>query len=146
MEFTDRELGWSSAPSLFRSRCVVVAEDDPELRALIERWLRYDGYEVESAADGDGLAQLLESRRHPDLVITDQRLPYRDGTDVLRELRRRGGQTPVVLMSGFADVGLHERARRLGVSAVVDKPFDLDAFRTLVAGLLAQRAGEEVRS
>lgn len=146
MNFPGQDLSWSVAPSSFRTRCVVLAEDDPELRALIERWLRYDGYEVESAADGDGLAQLLESRRHPDLVITDQRLPYRDGTDVLRELRRRGEQTQVLLMSGFADVGLHERARRLGVSAVVDKPFDLDAFRALVAELLTQRAGEEVRS
>ncbi len=127
----------------FRRRHVVIAEDDAEQRALLGDWLRYDGYEVTEVEDGQALARALEGagpddERLPDLVLSDLRLPLREGLEVIAERRAAGDATPVVIITGFASPQVQLRAKGLGVSAVVRKPFDLEDLRTLVALLLTR--------
>jgi DNA-binding NtrC family response regulator len=71
-----------------------------------------------------------------DLVISDERMPGMAGLEVLDALRRAGWPTPFILITGFGDQATHASARRLGASAVFDKPFDLDDLRKTVLQLL----------
>lgn len=121
---------------------VLVAEDDPELRRLVAAALRKDGLEVIEVEDGNELhlEMLFDGvgvGRLPDLVVTDIRMPGRNGLDVVAAVRRRGWTTPVVFITAFGDDATHQRARSLGQCTVVDKPFELDDLRLVVRGALA---------
>lgn len=122
---------------------VILAEDDDELRTLLSGALRRDGYEVTEARNGRELRALVgaqitgpNSPFSVDLVITDIRMPGPSGLRVLEELRSREWNTPLMVISAFGDASAYDEARRLGVTAVFDKPFDLDDFRTAVLNLV----------
>lgn len=113
---------------------VLVAEDDDEMRALLETALRRQGYRVTAVTSGRELLvvfdQALCLTEGPEVaVVTDLWMPGLaaplSGLDVLAEIRRRGSTVAVFLLSGFADDALRQAAARWGVTAVLDKPFDL---------------------
>jgi DNA-binding response OmpR family regulator len=122
---------------------VLVAEDDADMRELLASVLRKDGYDVIEARDGWQLLQYLATHTPAvddspvDLVISDIRMPGKNGLDVLAGLRFADSSTPVILITGFGDLQTHLEARRLGATAVLDKPFDLDQLRSVVLNLLA---------
>lgn len=114
---------------------VLVAEDDDEMRALLEMALRGQGYQVTAVTSGRDLMiafdkTLCSTEQTEVVVVTDVRMPGTaapvSGLDVLAEIRKRGSTAAVFLISGFADVGLKRSAARWGVTAVLDKPFDLE--------------------
>jgi len=117
---------------------VLLAEDDTELRTLLATCLRQDGYCVVEAKDGDELLQeigdglLAAYSVRPDLIVSDIRMPGRSGIDVLAGLRDAAWETPVVLVTAFGDEETHARAKALGATAILDKPFDVDDLRTVV--------------
>jgi CheY-like chemotaxis protein len=121
--------------------CVLVAEDDHEMRALIATALRRDGYDVLEVADGAQLMAVFSDRcikamkRTPDLVISDVRMPGRTGLEVVATLRDAHWVVPVVLITAFGDKAVHREAARLGV-VLFDKPFDIDDLRTVVLNLI----------
>jgi DNA-binding response OmpR family regulator len=122
---------------------ILLAEDEPEMRALLAQRLRARGHKVIEAPDGTHLCAAIDdmlvggTRWTPivDLVITDVRMPGCTGIDVLAWLRRRGWPTPVILITAFGDDALHAEARRLGAFAVFDKPFDLDDLCTAIVNI-----------
>lgn len=130
-----------SSLALARRR-VLVAEDDPSLRRLIVTVLEQAGYDVVAAADGvELLAQVEElvSAQHAPsdsfVIVTDVNMPKLTGLDVLAVLRCAFARTPVVLITAFGDAETRAEARELGAVTVLDKPFDLDALRSVVDGL-----------
>ena len=131
LPYRDRQLG--------RIR-ILLAEDDPEFRALLAATLREDGFEVVEARDGhallDYLADAVSSEGDIDqfdLVVSDIRMPGYSALDILAGAHRALRHTPVILITAFGDRATHERARNLGARAVFDKPFELDDFRTAVS-------------
>jgi len=120
---------------------ILLAEDDAEMRVLLRDALRADGYEVTEVTNGGQLRASLDAafsgqdRRGIDLIITDNRMPKCTGLDVLALLRARDWATPVVLITAFGNDEVHEEAHRLGVAAVLDKPFTLYALREEVRRL-----------
>lgn len=114
---------------------VLLAEDDPEMRALMAWALRADGYEVHEVGDGDALLQALGTveagEEGPDLVVTDVQMPGASGLEVLERLRRSRARLPVLLVTAFGDWETHARAERLGAE-VLDKPIELDDLRKRV--------------
>lgn len=123
-------------PGADKVRRILLAEDDAALRVLLEMSLRAEGYEVIPAVDGLELSALIAAFPVVDLVIADVRMPGRSGLDVLSRFRSHDLTTPFVLITSFGSEELHAEARRLGATAVFDKPFDLDELR-LVARRLA---------
>lgn len=120
-------------------RRVLLAEDDADIRSLLAWALRDDGFEVVEAEDG---AQLLE-RIHeaagseeqdqlPDVIVTDIRMPRVSGLEALERLRSGGVSIPVLVVTAHGDAVTVRRAERLGASAVLRKPIDLDDFLTAV--------------
>lgn len=123
---------------------IFVAEDQPEMRALISWALRRDGYEVIEAEDGKMLVDaivrgILDHARMPDLIITDVRMPGATGLEVAARLRRADWRTPIVFITAFGDEEVHAEAARLGAVSCVDKPFELDALRALVRSIQPPR-------
>jgi len=132
---TAGRLPWISPPP---RRCVLVAEDDTEMRRLLVAVLARDGYRVSEATDAIELLTLMtgwESGAEPlpHVIVTDERLPGGSGLALLEAVRGRHLPIDVVLITAFGDEALHARARRHGALAVLDKPFDLDDLRTLLA-------------
>lgn len=125
-----------SSPDAAAHRPVVLlAEDDEELRRLLASKLRRRGCDVIEARNGAQLVELVFERAVeplPDslapaaLIITDHRMPGRTGLEVASLLRAVNWVTPLIVISAFIDAQTQAEARRLGVAAVFDKPFDLD--------------------
>jgi CheY-like chemotaxis protein len=119
--------------------CILLAEDDPAMRALIASMLEQEGYEVVEACDGHEVLSRLEAVRTqpplstpPALIVSDIRMPAYSGLDLLAILRCAACPVPVILITAFGDEETHAEARELGATAVLDKPFDLDDLRALV--------------
>ncbi|MFC5744569.1 response regulator transcription factor [Actinomadura rugatobispora] len=95
-------------------RRILVACDDHEARAAVERALRFGGYTVETARDGLETMEAID-RARPDAAVLDARLPYLDGLDACRMLRLRGDDLPVLLLGSRH--GLRDRIDGLEAGA-----------------------------
>lgn len=116
---------------------VLLIDDDQKLLSLLERAFRFEGFEVESARNGDeGLA--VAHRRLPDLVILDIGIPARNGLEVCRDLRS-DGDVPIVMLTARDDVLDKVRAFDLGADDYVTKPFAFDELIARVRALLRRR-------
>ncbi len=116
-------------------KTILVLDDDPSVRHMLEVMLQHDGHTVIAAGDvGSALAQCAVQL--PDLMVVDLMLPVEDGEMFLREFRRRWRHTdvPVILLS--ASTARNEIARRLNVEATLPKPFFAEDLRELVSGLI----------
>jgi DNA-binding response OmpR family regulator len=91
-----------------------------------------EGYEVETAGDGIEALEQLEDADFA-LVILDLEMPRMDGRTLFRELRARGFDQPVIIVSAF---GAAQARRELGADSAVSKPFDPDRLVTEVRELL----------
>jgi DNA-binding NtrC family response regulator len=104
---------------------VLLVDDEPDLRELLEEQLREAGHRLETAADGlEGMDHLR--RRVFDVVICDVRLPKIDGLTLLRHVRKAAPSTDVILMTAYADVSQAVSALKEGAFDYLTKPFDVD--------------------
>lgn len=104
--------------------CVLIVDDDEDIRQVIADALADAGYVTHPVSGGReaiGAAQ----RERPHLILLDVRMPHVDGWQVLEELRVEAGpQTPVVVMTAGYDA--QDRALAAGAQGYLGKPFDLD--------------------
>jgi DNA-binding response OmpR family regulator len=125
---------------------VVVAEDDPDLRATLAAALRERGCDVSECRTGIELVDLLTScligarRRAVDLVIADVRLPGISGLDVLGAVRRLATPPPTILITSFGDARARAQARRRGALAMFDKPVDVERLLARGTEVLRRQA------
>ena len=108
---------------------VLVIEDDPTVGRFVKRGLEEQRYSVDLVADGDE-GERLASTQPYDLVVLDLRLPRRSGIDVLRNLRARGYERPVLVLTAQDAVDAKVETLRAGADDYVTKPF---AFEELLA-------------
>ena len=91
---------------------ILIVEDESRLRSNLERFLRGEGYSVETAVTGEEALQKLHTQA-PQLLLLDQNLPGLTGVEVLGHARQGLPDVPVILMSGQLDSRLRESARYL---------------------------------
>jgi DNA-binding response OmpR family regulator len=103
---------------------ILIVEDDPDLVALLKRWLGRDGHRVEHAANGVAALEALKRDPLPHLVLLDVMLPKMDGFEVLQQLRAepRTRSVPVVMVTSFSRDRDAARGRELGANDYVVKP------------------------
>ncbi len=100
---------------------ILIVDDDTTFCIMLKKWLEKRGFEVESAFSyNDAVKQLVKMEF--DLVLTDLRLPDRDGIDLLREIKEKRPATQVLLMTGYADIQTAVTAIKLGAFDYVAKP------------------------
>jgi two-component system, OmpR family, response regulator len=108
---------------------VLVIEDDPTVGQFVKRGLEEQRWSVDLVADGEEGESLARSQPY-DLVVLDMRLPGRSGLDVLRNLRARGFERPVLVLTAQDAVDAKVETLRAGADDYVTKPF---AFEELLA-------------
>jgi two-component system, OmpR family, alkaline phosphatase synthesis response regulator PhoP len=127
------------------SQRILVIEDDLSILTGLSMNLKFEGYEVLQAQDGrTGLQRALDER--PDLLVLDVMLPQMNGYEVIRELRQRGRDIPVVMLSARGMEHDKILGLELGADDYVVKPFALHELLARIKAVLRrqQRAGEVV--
>jgi DNA-binding NtrC family response regulator len=104
---------------------ILLIDDEPEIRELLEDQLREAGHRVQTAADGETGADYL-TRQVFDVVICDVRLPRIDGLTLFRRIRKDIPTTDVILMTAYSDVSQAVSALKEGAYDYLTKPFDVD--------------------
>ena len=100
---------------------VLVVDDEAAIRDSLHMILEYEGYRVDEAANGSqALTKVAE--RAPDAVVLDIKMPEMDGLELLKALRERGYDMPVLMISGHADVATAVEATRRGAYDFFEKP------------------------
>jgi DNA-binding response OmpR family regulator len=111
---------------------ILVVDDEPEVRKLMEHFLAGRGYEVRLAENGRvGLAALDSFA--PDLVLLDVHMPEMDGMETLRRLAVRSPTLPVIMVTVNDDVETTSRLIQLGAADYVPKPFNLDYLEQAIS-------------
>lgn len=130
---------------------LLLAEDDLEMRSLLELTLTREGYEVHVASSGCALLETVQTiylDAFPsdgiDILITDVRMPGLSGLEAIRRLYAARWWIPTILITAFPDQRLRDEAARLGVTLLA-KPFPLRELSHVAIGLLLARSEPLVR-
>ena len=123
---------------------VLVVDDEPTIRLGVEYSLITEGYEVQTADDGDEAIERMvhaSEEEMPDAVVLDLRMPGADGMEVMRRVAAAGRVIPVAIASAYIDSPTAFEAVELGVVDFLKKPITPHQDRSLVAPMLS----EEIR-
>lgn len=112
---------------------ILVVDDDPHIRQMLAYALADEGYQVDEAADGRAALEMV-SRRRPDVILLDMKMPGMDGWEFARLHRERHGhQIPIVVLTAAPDVA--RRAADIDAEGYVSKPFDLQVLLDRVSAI-----------
>jgi two-component system response regulator AtoC len=127
-----------------QERTILVGEDEPEAREFLEMALRYQGYAVETAADGQEVLDYLDSNSAVSAVLLDICMPRMNGLEALREIRSRDKGLPVIMVSGASTPVNIVEAMKNGATDFLGKPLDSGGLRSaLQAALVARQPAPE---
>jgi len=124
---------------------VLVVDDEHSLTDLLAMALRYEGYEVRAAADGQGALSVARDFG-PDAVVLDRMLPDLDGVQVLARLRAQGVDVPVLFLTAKDAVEDRVAGLTAGGDDYVTKPFSLEEVVARLRGLLRRSAAVAARA
>jgi two-component system response regulator FixJ len=125
------------------SGCVYVVDDEPRVLAVLRKTLERTGLTVRCFSGADGCLAGLEGDSC-DLLITDVKMPGKDGVELLTEVKRRLPWLPVLVITGFGDVPIAVKALKAGAVDFIEKPLDRDSFLETVQILLARNTAGSV--
>lgn len=115
---------------------ILVVDDEPDIRRLVQEILEDEGYQVDTAQDAKGARAALQKHR-PQLVLLDIWMPQTDGISLLKEWSASGRpEVPVVMMSGHGNVETAVEATRLGAYDFIEKPVSLAKLLVTVSRAL----------
>jgi two-component system OmpR family response regulator len=117
---------------------LLLIEDDLQLAAEIAAPLSAQGFEVTRIADGEAGLEAAKARNF-DLVITDRMLPRLEGLEIVRALRARGDQVPILVLSALDTVDDRVLGLRAGSDDYLGKPFAIEELLARVESLLRRR-------
>jgi DNA-binding NtrC family response regulator len=103
---------------------ILVVDDEPDIRQLLQDILEDEGYEVHTAENAE-TARRLRTERMPDLILLDIWMPDEDGITLLKDWLRDDGLCPVIMMSGHGTVETAVEATRLGAYDFLEKPLSM---------------------
>ena len=118
---------------------LLIVEDNATLSASLSKGLREDGYDVEAVATGAGALRRLE-RQDIDVVVLDLGLPDVDGSEVLTQLRGRGINVPVLVLTARDAVSARVTALEQGADDYLIKPFEYAELLARIRALLRRAA------
>ena len=115
---------------------MLIVEDDPEMGMGLEDFFLLKGYDVARATEGDQALQLMTTLPPYDIVLLDVMLPKKNGFDVLREARRAGVDSPVLMLTVKGNEDDKLQGFDLGADDYVTKPFSADELAARVHAVL----------
>jgi DNA-binding NtrC family response regulator len=120
------------------SEKILIVDDEPSNRKILEQELTYKGYAVETAVNGSEALKKVQSSR-PDLIILDYMMPGLSGFDVLKELRKREDDTPVIMITAYGTVDRAVQAMKEGAYDFITRPFEPDHIALVVQKALERQ-------
>jgi len=119
---------------------ILLLEDDIQLNDTVKQFLKLKGYKVYVAYDGLQ-AEEIAYEKHIDLMLLDVKVPYINGFDFLKKIRREGKETPVIFITSLNSVEDVEKGFTLGCDDYIRKPFALKELLVRVESLLKRTFG-----
>ena len=114
---------------------VLVVDDTKNIRLLLTKCLEHEGYQVETASDGQEALDMFRKERY-DLAFLDIKMPRLSGTEVLKSIREMGIGTPVIIITAYATVKNAVECTKLGAVTYLQKPFTAEKIRTVLSELM----------
>jgi len=121
---------------------ILVVDDEAKMRRILELSLRNMGHEVEQAGDGIEALAAVDAASY-DLVLTDLRMPRMDGIELLRSLRERGEEMPVIVLTAYGTIETAVEAMKCGASDYIIRPFEIETVELAVTRALAMGAVQQ---
>jgi two-component system response regulator MprA len=118
---------------------ILIVDDEPAVREALTRSLEFEGYEVDTAKDGQDALQQLETE-HPDLILLDVMMPVLDGLAAARRIRAKGDTVPILMLTARDAVGDRIVGLDNGADDYLPKPFAGDELLARVRALLRRSA------
>lgn len=117
---------------MIRSPKIFVIEDEPDIRNILCEILTSEGYDVQTAANGQEALTKLDSTEAPDLILLDLMMPVMNGMEFIEQERAQQGRerSPIIIMS--ADNRAAQKAVLLGARGCIKKPIELEDLLLLV--------------
>lgn len=117
---------------------ILIVEDEPSMRMGLSDNLEFEGYEVAVASDGlEGMNRIL--RESFDLVVLDVMLPSMTGFEVCKTVRKKGNQTPIILLTAKGEEIDKVRGLELGADDYITKPFSLRELLARIKAVLRRQ-------
>jgi two-component system, chemotaxis family, chemotaxis protein CheY len=118
---------------------IVIVDDFTGIRAIVKEALEKKGYQVIEARNGEEALKYFDGTR-VDLLITDIDMPELDGAGLIKRIRTMSQYTytPVIVLSGIRKEKVEERISGLHVACLIQKPFDIKHFYSVVEKLVGQ--------
>ncbi len=121
--------------SLVIVKKLLIVDDQQGIRLLLNEVFKREGYETFLAANGIEALDIAE-RIKPDGVLLDMKIPGMDGIEILKRLKSKMPEVPVVMMTAYGELDLIQEAMKLGAAHYFTKPFDIYEVRDAVNAML----------
>ena len=121
--------------SLVSVKQLLIVDDQQGIRLLLNEVFKREGYETFLAANGIEALDIAE-RMKPDGVLLDMKIPGMDGIEILKRLKAKMPEIPVVMMTAYGELDLIQEAMKLGAAHYFTKPFDIYEVRDAVNTML----------
>lgn len=119
------------------TRRILIVDDEDDLRELLSQVLHTQGYEVQSAINGEEAIALLTHQSF-DLALLDIQMPKINGIQVLRHIRENSPSTKAIMLTGYADLKNAMEASEFGAQDFISKPYKLDDVLSTIRRVLNQ--------
>jgi two-component system, LuxR family, response regulator FixJ len=119
---------------------IYVVDDDDAVRQSLEFLLRTAGFQVRAFESGKSFLESMP-QLNAGCIITDVRMPEISGVDLLRKVKERDPDFPVIVITGHGDIALAVEAMKMGAADFLEKPFDDDQLLTSLRTTLSRDAG-----
>ena len=120
-----------------KEKTILIADDDEDIRVLLDDYLKKLGYKTLIAHNGIGAVESARQER-PDLIIMDLEMPSGTGPIALMHLRSnpKTQKIPVIILTAMLDAGLKEDLERIGAQDFISKPYDMVELKQRIQLLL----------
>lgn len=118
---------------------ILVADDDEDLLDMMRRALRREGFVVETAPNGRRAMDVLRSTPDVAVLVSDIRMPDKDGFELLREARELRADLRIVMVTAFGADDIEARVKALGADDYLSKPFKIPDLLDVLERVLAPR-------
>ena len=122
---------------------LLLVDDDAQLMSTLEDFLHSSGHTLDVVGTGEDALQLLSVAKY-DLIVLDWTLPGISGQNICAQFRSKGGQTPIIFLTGKNDINSLEQALNSGADDYISKPFDIRELNARIRTILKRRTSEYV--
>ena len=116
-------------------RKILIIDDQPGIRLLLNEVFKKEGYTPLLAANGMEALKIVEEEP-VDCVLLDMKIPGMNGLEILQHLKAKNEKVPVIMMTAYGEQGLIDEAKKLGASNYFTKPFNIFEVLAEVNGIL----------